>query len=194
MRVTYIGHATLLLELGGARFLTDPNFDSKLGRILPRVSAPGIALDELPALDAILLTHAHADHLSFDSIERLPRTIPLFAPPVVAKWLRRLGRDPADKSKENTMRAVTVRDYGGTPAVAEIPTPEPGARQILIRLRDAGMNPMDLWLASGAWQPEDLRRWRLVSPCVHGYRLEDGEWKNAHRYRDNNIWLDQARQ
>jgi NADPH:quinone reductase-like Zn-dependent oxidoreductase len=48
------------------------------------------------------------------------------------------------------MRAVTVREYGGTPAVAEIPTPEPGARQILIRLRAARMNPMDLWLASGA--------------------------------------------
>src|SRR5512140_1925757 len=91
MKVTYIGHATLLLELGGVRLLTDPNFDSKLGRILPRVSAPGIALEQLPALDAILLTHAHADHLSFDSLDRLPRTIPLFAPPVVAKWLRRLG-------------------------------------------------------------------------------------------------------
>jgi len=51
------------------------------------------------------------------------------------------------------MRAVTVREYGGTPTVAEIPTPEPGARQILIRLRAAGMNPMDLWLASGAWKP-----------------------------------------
>ncbi len=75
--------------------LTDPNFDAKLGRILPRVSAPGIALDKLPRLDAILLTHAHADHLSFDSLERLPRRVPLFAPPVVAKWLRRLGFDHA---------------------------------------------------------------------------------------------------
>jgi L-ascorbate metabolism protein UlaG (beta-lactamase superfamily) len=91
MRITYIGHATLLLEVGGARILTDPNFDSKLGRILPRVSAPGIALDKLPTLDAILLTHAHADHLSFDSVERLPHDIPLFAPPAIAKWLRRLG-------------------------------------------------------------------------------------------------------
>jgi L-ascorbate metabolism protein UlaG (beta-lactamase superfamily) len=91
MRITYIGHATLLLELGGARILTDPNFDSKLGRILPRVSPPGIALEKLPQLSAILLTHAHADHLSFDSLERLSGTIPLFAPPAVAKWLRRLG-------------------------------------------------------------------------------------------------------
>ena len=51
------------------------------------------------------------------------------------------------------MRAVTVTEYGGTPAVAEIPTPEPGAGQVLVRLRAAGMNPMDLWLASGAWKP-----------------------------------------
>ncbi len=59
--------------------------------MLPRVSPPGIALEKLPSLDALLLTHAHADHLSFDSLDRLPRGIPLIAPPVVARWLRRLG-------------------------------------------------------------------------------------------------------
>jgi L-ascorbate metabolism protein UlaG (beta-lactamase superfamily) len=91
MRITYIGHATLLLELGGTRILTDPNFDARLGLILPRVSPPGIALEKLPGLTAILLTHAHADHLSFESLERLPSDIPLFAPPAIAKWLRRLG-------------------------------------------------------------------------------------------------------
>ena len=95
MRVTYIGHATLLLELDGVRILTDPNFEPKLGRLLPRVSEPGIELADLPKLDALLLTHAHADHLSFDSLERLPRDIPLIAPPAVAKWLRRLGFDSA---------------------------------------------------------------------------------------------------
>src|SRR3954470_23051849 len=95
MRVTYIGHATLLIEIGGLKLLTDPNFDSRLGRILPRVSAPGIALDALPKLDAILLTHAHADHLSFDSLDRLPASTPVFAPPVVATWLRGLGYSQA---------------------------------------------------------------------------------------------------
>jgi len=91
MKITYIGHATLLLEVAGVRILTDPNFEPKLGRLLPRVSPPGIALAELPKLDAVLLTHAHADHLSFESLERMPRDMPLYAPPVVARWLRRLG-------------------------------------------------------------------------------------------------------
>ena len=90
-RVTYIGHATLLIEIGGKVLLTDPNFDPALGKILPRVSAPGIALEALPKLDAILLTHAHADHLSFDSLDALPHDIPLFAPPAVARWLGKQG-------------------------------------------------------------------------------------------------------
>ena len=51
------------------------------------------------------------------------------------------------------MRAVTVSEYGGTPVVGEIPTPEPGAGQVLLRMRAAGMNPMDGTLASGAWRP-----------------------------------------
>src|SRR5712671_2596451 len=91
LRVTYIGHATLLIEIGGKRLLTDPNFDPALGKFLSRVSAPGIALNALPKLDAILLTHAHADHLSFKSLDALPADIPLFAPPPIAKWLSKQG-------------------------------------------------------------------------------------------------------
>jgi len=112
VKITYIGHATLLLEVAGARIITDPNFDPHLGRFLPRVSAPGIALDALPALDAILLTHAHADHLSFDSLDRLPRDIPLYAPPAIARWLRGKGyahAEPLPPGERTAIARDTVR-------------------------------------------------------------------------------------
>jgi len=51
------------------------------------------------------------------------------------------------------MRAVIVNEYGSAPVVAEIPTPQPKAGQVLIRLSAAGMNPMDRSLASGDWRP-----------------------------------------
>ena len=51
------------------------------------------------------------------------------------------------------MRAVMVTEYGATPALVEVPTPEPGPGQVLIDPRAAGMNPMDCRLASGAWKP-----------------------------------------
>src|ERR1019366_7413458 len=91
MRITYIGHATLLIKVGGRTFLTDPNFDPKLGKLLPRVSAPGIALDKLPPVDAVFITHAHADHLSFDSLRGLVKGTPMYAPHAIAKWLTRKG-------------------------------------------------------------------------------------------------------
>ena len=115
LRVTYVGHATLLIEIGGKCLLTDPNFDPALGKLLPRVSAPGIALDALPKLDAILLTHAHADHLSFDSLDSLPADIPLFAPPVIAKWLDKQGyRNAEDIAPGGTVNVGDVRVHAAS--------------------------------------------------------------------------------
>ena len=91
LRITYVGHATLLLHFADVRVLTDPNFDDKLGYFLPRVTPPGVEIAELPRIDAILLTHAHADHLSFRSLRALPKGIPVYAPPAIARWLQREG-------------------------------------------------------------------------------------------------------
>lgn len=132
MRITYIGHATLLIEFGGVRILTDPNFDPHLARVLPRVSAPGIALDALPALSAILLTHAHADHLSFHSLNGLRRDVPLYAPPAVSRWLNRMGYEQARPLAPGD--SVTI---GGTLRVTAAAAKHLGSRYAVDRWRSA---------------------------------------------------------
>ena len=51
------------------------------------------------------------------------------------------------------MRAITVTEYGAKPAMAKVPKPKPSRGQVLLKLRAAGMNPMDRTLASGDWRP-----------------------------------------
>jgi L-ascorbate metabolism protein UlaG (beta-lactamase superfamily) len=73
--VTYIGQATLLLRFPGFAVLTDPIFSERASPFAwagpKRVRAPAIALDDLPPLDAILLSHNHYDHMDLPSLRRL---------------------------------------------------------------------------------------------------------------------------
>lgn len=50
------------------------------------------------------------------------------------------------------MHAITVSEYGGSPSFTELPTPQPGPGQVLIAVRAAGMNPMDVTIANGGWK------------------------------------------
>lgn len=50
------------------------------------------------------------------------------------------------------MRAITVSEYGANPAVTELLRPQPGPGQVLIAVRAAGMNPMDMQIADGGWK------------------------------------------
>lgn len=94
MDITYIGHSTLLIEIGGKKILTDPNFDPASQRSLTRESKPEVVTGELPKLDMILLTYAQAGHLSPRLMAEL-QPAPLFAPPTVARWIRRRGMTSA---------------------------------------------------------------------------------------------------
>lgn len=70
--VTFIGHASFLLQLGGLNFLIDPVFAYWL-ILIHRRRKPGVRIKDLPPIDAVLLTHAHMDHLNFPSLRRIIR-------------------------------------------------------------------------------------------------------------------------
>lgn len=70
--VTFIGHASFLLQLGGLNFLIDPVFAHWL-ILIHRLRKPGVRIKDLPAIDAVLLTHAHMDHLNFPSLRKIIR-------------------------------------------------------------------------------------------------------------------------
>jgi len=84
--VSWIGHATLLIGIRDHWFLTDPMFSERLAGVMPRQVGPAIAPAELPPLDAILVSHAHFDHLDLPSLRRLGDT-PLVVPPGVPTFL-----------------------------------------------------------------------------------------------------------
>ena len=99
--VTWIGHATVLAQLGGLNVLTDPMFSqraSPLGFIGPkRAQPPGLGLRQLPPIDVVLVSHNHHDHLDLASVTALASQgggSPLFVVPLgLAAWFRSHGVD-----------------------------------------------------------------------------------------------------
>jgi L-ascorbate metabolism protein UlaG (beta-lactamase superfamily) len=87
MRVTWIGHATVLVQTQGLNILTDPVWSeraSPFGFMGPkRVTEPGVAFDDLPTIDLVLLSHNHYDHLDLATLERVwRRDRPLIVTPL----------------------------------------------------------------------------------------------------------------
>ena len=72
MGITFVGHSSFLLQLGGKRVLIDPVFSKRL-IVMRRQRHPGLRVAELPAVDVVLLTHAHMDHLNLRSLRRVIR-------------------------------------------------------------------------------------------------------------------------
>ena len=87
LRVTAIGHASLLIQAAGVNILTDPVWSERVSPVSfagpKRVSQPGIAFDDLPPIDAVLISHCHYDHLDVATLRRLHAAhAPLMAMPL----------------------------------------------------------------------------------------------------------------
>lgn len=100
LRITWLGHSTMLLEVDGAVILVDPVWGERaspfnwLGpqRFLP----PPLPFDELPPLDAVVISHDHYDHLDFPTVRRfVDQDVPFIVPLGVGAHLEHWGIEPA---------------------------------------------------------------------------------------------------
>ncbi len=86
LRVTWLGHSTLLVEIDGATVLTDPHWSARASPFKhmgpKRFHAPPLPLAELPALDAVILSHDHYDHLDRETVEALKDRVPAWHVPL----------------------------------------------------------------------------------------------------------------
>lgn len=75
LAVTWVGHATALVQMDDKFILTDPVFTSTVGQLSKRLVEPGIDPDKLPPLDAVLVSHMHFDHLSLGSLAEIEERV-----------------------------------------------------------------------------------------------------------------------
>ncbi len=87
--MTWLGHATVLIELDGVRLITDPLLGSRVGFLRRTEGAVDVA--GLAGIDAVLLSHLHADHAHVGSLRALGPGVPLVAPAGSGRWLAGKG-------------------------------------------------------------------------------------------------------
>jgi L-ascorbate metabolism protein UlaG (beta-lactamase superfamily) len=127
LAAAWIGHATVILRIGGMTVLTDPVFSSRIGIGLGmttagprRLVAAATTIAELSPIDLMLISHAHFDHLDRPSLAKLPKRVPVIAAAHTADLLRDLSYRnvtelPWTKSKRVgslTITAMPVQHWG----------------------------------------------------------------------------------
>jgi L-ascorbate metabolism protein UlaG (beta-lactamase superfamily) len=90
--LTWLGHSTVVIDVDGTRLVTDPVLRR---RVFHLRRAAAVELDSLGALDGILVSHSHFDHLDTPSLSRLPRSLPVVCPTGIGSLLRRRGFEQA---------------------------------------------------------------------------------------------------
>jgi L-ascorbate metabolism protein UlaG (beta-lactamase superfamily) len=150
----FVGNATVLLRYANLTILTDPNFVPS-GTELPlgygmttrRLTDPAMAIDELPPVDLVLLSHLHADH--FDDIARasLPRSMPIVTTPQAAEQLAEDGFEALEPLE--TWEAHEVHVPGGRLRITSMPGRHAPAG-LSVALPDVMGSFLELWRGDDA--------------------------------------------
>jgi len=141
-RVTWVGHATVLIQVAGLNILTDPMWSQRASPFSfagpKRVTAPGVSFDALPPIDVVLISHNHFDHLDLPTLRRLDaRDKPRVIVP--------LGNRDIVRQAMPTSR-VSEHDWG-----IAVPVSEGAVVHVEPMLHASGRSPFDqqrsLWAA-----------------------------------------------
>jgi len=115
LAVTFVGHSTVLIEVDGARVLTDPLLRLRVGALIRHSPVPPASVYR--DLDAVVISHAHLDHLDVPSLRLIDKRTPVLAPLATKRLIKRLGFADVTEMEAGESRDVGRVRVTATPAV-----------------------------------------------------------------------------
>ncbi|MDK9706669.1 MAG: MBL fold metallo-hydrolase [Desulforhopalus sp.] len=168
LRVSWVGHATVLIQVEGLNILTDPVWAERVSPVSwagpTRVHPPGIAFDDLPPIDLVLISHNHYDHLDLPTLARLSeRDRPRILVP--------LGNDKLLAGQVPAI-AAEAYDWGAKVAISEA---------VSIHLQ-----PMHHWSARGIFDRNEAlwAAFTITTPSGNIYFAGDSGYGKGDYFRE----------